>query len=464
MSETHTRLQVMMPGPGPFPYQEHLWRLVGAHLGLAVRFGYPSEPAGEYRVFCGSGGPSLRMPFEGGGGDLLADGVRLHRVRQGRRRWKVLAGAKGLKVKCQGADVTVNTDLIGPLGWLLSLGEEGQIYRRDRYGLFQGQDSVRRRMGALSEPIFENTAAWIGAVVDAPLPPAYAREATWAVAVSCDVDVLGDGYIPAVLEFLDEHRVERPTFMICAHSEEEGTIRDPSYDITTDSASRLLEPLRQADVEVGLHGSYLAHDRPGFLMAQKCRLEQWWGRSVQGHRAHFYRFAYPRSWAWQHRCGFLYDASLGYPDLPGLRSACASPTMFYDHERGSVPFTVFPTAVLDQHFFWPTRWSRRKFRKYISALFKRIARINGALLLDWHTYTIDAQRYRGWWDRLDEILSWAREAGACSSGIGKVLEDYRRRWERCTVQCPALVLGDGTDTLDLSDRSANNQGPFPIVR
>jgi hypothetical protein len=396
-------------------------------VGLVPCFDYPQQTTDNYRLALSSAKPrALYVPYQAESWN--SQQFRRHSLEN--NRITLLAPTETLSVRSEGTSVYLNTDLIAPLIWLLELKEEQTIPWRDRYGLFDGCRSVRHRLGMLSDPIFENTALWLAQLLGFECSHAYPNKASWAVAVSCDIDVLDDDHLINVLNFFERHGVEYPTFMICTASLGEKTIRDPTYDFSREAVRKHLLALIDAQAEIGLHGSYLAHDRLDLLLAQKRRLEEWWGQGILGHRAHYYRFAYPRSWAWQMRAGFSYDASLGYPDLPGFRSGTASPVMFYDPENGPVPFAIFPTGLLDQHFFWPREWSLDEFERYSDRLLESIARTHGVLTLDWHTYTHSLPTYDGWWDRLDRILGKARSAGAYIAGIGKIFESYRSRWNR----------------------------------
>jgi hypothetical protein len=346
--------------------------------------------------------------------------LRVVELRHDDRQYRVPAFAENVRAEGGGDVVRLNADVILALVSLLHLWEEHEIPWRDRFGLVEGTPSPRHKLGVLSEPLLENTATWLSAVLEIPRPARYPGGATWAVAFSSDIDVLTDDHLPNVLAHLDQHGVEQPTFMICPPSPDERTIRDPDYDFANEEIRARLRPVRDGPVEIGLHGSYLAHDRLDLLTAQKRRLEDWAGRAVIGHRAHFYRFAYPRSWAWQARAGLQYDASLGYPDLPGLRGGTAAPTPFLDPEHGPVAFQIVPTVVLDQHFFWPDAWDVQAFERYADTLLHTIRQVGGLLTLDWHSYTRGVG-YAGWWDRLDALLTRARAGGAYLAGIATVL-------------------------------------------
>lgn len=313
------------------------------------------------------------------------------------------------------ARAMVPRQAVARLASLLALDEEHADPWRDRYGLVEGRRSPRHARGALEEPLLEALAAELTAALEVE------PRVSFAIAVSCDLDALQDDHLGEVLELLEGHGVVRPTFFVCAPSPDERAPADPHYDFADPIVRARLEPLREARdrVEVGLHGSYLAHDRPDHLRAQKARVEDWLGAEVRGHRAHYYRFAYPRSWTWQRRVGFAYDASLGYPDVPGLRSGHAAPIRFEDPEDGIVPFWIQPTILLDQHFQWPEPWEARRVEEWIGRVVARAAALRTVLCVDFHTYTLRPPF--SWWSPLERLLHEARARGARLGGIAEVL-------------------------------------------
>ncbi len=415
MSDPAARLCVRMPGPERLTQQEHVWRVLAGHLGVTLELVRPAEATGVYEAVVLPGG-SCRLRIRHQPERFSVHRLKAHAVRHAGREFLLPAGEFELEMRQLDDAAEVNADVILGLLSLLQLWEEHEIPYRDRFGLVEGGRSPRHAAGLLSEPLMEHVAAWLAAVLDLPQPD----PPPWGLAISCDVDVLEDDHMPAVLDFLGRYGVERPTFMICTVSGQERTVRDPQYDFSSPEIRRRLKPLLDADVEIGLHGSYLAHDRPEMLSAQRRRLEDWCDRAVVGHRSHFLRFAYPRSWAWQRRVGLAYDASLGYPDVPGLRCGAASPIPFLDPEDPATAFTIVPTAALDQHFFWPEVWETPVFEAYVAALLGRMRELGGILTLDWHTYTLGGG-YTGWWDRLGYILEAAREQGARLAGIAAMV-------------------------------------------
>jgi glycosyltransferase involved in cell wall biosynthesis/SAM-dependent methyltransferase len=317
--------------------------------------------------------------------------------------------------------LTLNHDPVGLLSSLIDLEEEPVNALRDRYGLIEGKNSWRSADGLLV-PVLELISLSIGSLIGITPPTLFPGGKSWAVAFSSDLDVLEDDHLGDVLNFLDRHRVDQPTFMICALIENQRTIRDVHYDVTDAKTLRFTEPLRHAKVEIGLHGSYLAHDRVDWLARQKKLLEQVFERQVRGHRSHFLRFTKRSSWLAQAQAGFDYDATLGYADLPGFRNGCASPIEY--RLTDDLKIKVFTTAFLDQHFFWPTRLNDKAFFAMVDPLLAEVSQTGGVITLDWHSYTMRDGNYKGWWDRLEYILRQANQAGAYIGGIGSVSEAF----------------------------------------
>ncbi len=355
-------------------------------------------------------------------------------------------------------------DPIGMLSSLIELDEEPATALRDQYGLIEGCNSWRDA-DALLVPVLELIAAAIEKCARVPFRCApFPGGKSWAVAFSSDLDVLEDDHLGRVLDILAKRAVDRPSFMVCAVEGSERTIRDVHYDIKDVNILRITEPLRNAGVEIGLHGSYLAHDRVDWLARQKQRLEDVFEQKVRSHRSHFLRFAKPRSWLAQRQAGFDYDASLGYADLPGFRNGCASPIEYL--LANDQKLCVFSTPFIDQHFFWPAIVSDDAFHATVDPLLAELSRIGGVMTLDWHSYTIRGEIGNGWWDRLEYILSQANLAGAYIGGIGSVGDAYFHKRSDANDRVPLVdsavqpaieVPGTASHTGKRGHRSAGPQ-------
>lgn len=394
-----TPLDLTIPRRKDFARLRHMLSCLGQRLGCPVRFMLPEDDSPHFVLKYGA--KRVLIPYEPDPRPTLATADDFPRL------W---AAAERV-VRSFGGDnaLSLNCDILTPVARLLDLREEMEEPRRDVYGLVEGVRSPRFAQNALLLPLFDNLAFYLAQILD--VEPA--RQPAFAVAVSCDVDFLEDDHLPQVLDFFAGYGVHRPTFYLYGGGGNGHTQYDPTYSLEDGGTLKKLEALKCSEVEIGLHGGFLAHDRLDLLLEQKKRVEYWLERPIYGHRAHFFRFAYPRSWKIQQKAGFLYDVSLGYPDSWGSRTGCASPLRLYDDSA----FYVLPTMILDQHFFWPTVTPEKERPGLINSVLDGIEVVGGTLVLDWHTYTLNTPGFEGWWQPLREILDEAvrRRAHLCGA-------------------------------------------------
>jgi len=98
---------------------------------------------------------------------------------------------------------------------------------------------------------------------------------------------------------------------------------DVTYSLESRPARRILEAVRAAGHEIGLHGSYTTMLDAGRFRAERERLARSTGTPLQGVRQHFLRM---RPGGTQHAMragGFEYDATYGFADRNGFRLGVA---------------------------------------------------------------------------------------------------------------------------------------------
>ena len=101
------------------------------------------------------------------------------------------------------------------------------------------------------------------------------------------------------------------------------------YSLRWNVARRALRLVREAAMEIGLHGSYNAGKRCGYR-EERHRLEDAAGVEVRAHRNHYLRFDPTTFWRELGRAGIAYDLSVGYRSRMGFRAGLASPYPGYD--------------------------------------------------------------------------------------------------------------------------------------
>ena len=192
---------------------------------------------------------------------------------------------------------------------------------------------------------------------------------------------------------------------------------------------QLLETLREAGAEIGLHPSYLAADVPELIAAEKRELEEQVG-PVEGARFHYLRVDPHRNLAWLDELGFRYDASLGYADTPGFRAGIARPFRPWDLVRRcpldliEIPTIAMDATLAEPHYLGldPIRAEAR-----LETLLDRLADSGGACAVIWHTERFDPAGARGW-DRLYfRLIDAVRARGGVCVSAGALADEAAAR-------------------------------------
>ena len=196
-------------------------------------------------------------------------------------------------------------------------------------------------------------------------------------------------------------------FVLAAHHDPHDGAAPETYDALR---PRLVETIREAGAEVGLHGSYTAADDPELLTAEKADLEALAG-PVEGHRFHYLRGDPHRNLA---SLSFRYDTTLGFPDAVGFRAGIARPFHPWDFEREQpAPVLEVPLAAMDATLA-EERYlglSAKRAEPQLLRLLDWAAEHGGAFALLWHPDRFDPLTSGGW-DRLySRVLEAVAERG-----------------------------------------------------
>jgi hypothetical protein len=181
---------------------------------------------------------------------------------------------------------------------------------------------------------------------------------------------------------------------------------------------RIIETLREAGAEIGLHGSYTAAGDAERLGEEKATLEALAG-PIRGHRYHYLRVDPHRNLAPLARLGFAYDTTLGFPDTIGFRAGIAHPFRPWDFERDQpldlleIPLAAMDATLAEERYLGLS--ARRAARK-LMRLLDWAAENGGAFAILWHPDRFDPATSAGW-DRLySKVLEGVRiRGGVCIS-------------------------------------------------
>jgi hypothetical protein len=176
---------------------------------------------------------------------------------------------------------------------------------------------------------------------------------------------------------------------------------------------RLVETLREAGAEIGLHGSYTAADDPARIAEEKDALEALAGR-VDGHRYHYLRADPHRNLAPLADAGLRYDTSLGFPDSVGFRAGTAHPFRPWDFTRDApldlleIPLAAMDATLAEERYLG---LSAKRAEPPLLRLLDWAAANGGAFAILWHPDRFDPLTSGGW-DRLySRLLDGIHERG-----------------------------------------------------
>lgn len=183
------------------------------------------------------------------------------------------------------------------------------------------------------------------------------------------------------------------------------------YDCRWSLARETIANIRQAGMTVGLHGSYYARDRNGYL-AEKERLEQVAECPIVCHRNHYLRFDSERIWNQLEAAGIDYDFSLGFSSRLGFRAGSARAHRTFDTiERRPSKVLAIPLLYMDCAV---PHDDRQACLESIRLALVDVKSVGGCVSLLFHpgAFLLD-RRFR---ELFEEVVALCRDLGADLSG------------------------------------------------
>lgn len=164
---------------------------------------------------------------------------------------------------------------------------------------------------------------------------------------------------------------------------------DPTYRLNDEAKLvEKLQYLKDEGFEVGLHGSYNSAIDGDLLLREKETLENLTGITVEKTRQHWLRYDEGIT-PYIHEKYFRYDSTLGWNDIPGFRSGCASRFRPYDH-RNQRPFEYFetPMVVMDSQLFDYSPGAEHDCLADVLTMLKGLDGLNSVhVAINWHQRT-----------------------------------------------------------------------------
>jgi hypothetical protein len=285
--------------------------------------------------------------------------------------------------------------------------------------------------------------------------PGYPGGERFLVALTHDVDLLGGGGMKTAVRKLAgsvRHRSRRRLHEATSFALDALRGRDPDYPLDAmlhveagrgstcffltrqqdpqdgnpqryrPAFAQALERTRIAGLEVALHASYGARERPGAIAEEASELD-----SPQGLRHHYLRSDPARLAAELRGAGLRYDSSIGWPSLPGLRAGTPYPYRLWDAERREPGAWELPLAVMDATLSEERYLALGPEAAYDTAVavLEPVAEHGGAVAILWHPPQ-HHPRLSGGFDRLyRRLLAWIDQRGGWAGPAAEALD----RWE-----------------------------------
>lgn len=180
---------------------------------------------------------------------------------------------------------------------------------------------------------------------------------------------------------------------------------DKRYSIRR--CGKIISWLESKGRDIGLHGGLESYQDASVLAEEKKRLEHFTKEPVIGIRQHYLRFDHNNTWKAQAEAGFLYDATLGYPDQIGFRSGAAH--MF---QTGGgvyeIPLALMDTT-LDSYQGLSFAKDQDAIWQQIKTLLDEIMVVGGCASILWHTNRFNDHLHPGATEMYERILAYCAE-------------------------------------------------------
>lgn len=344
----------------------------------------------------------------------------------------------------KGTLINLNVDIISTAYYLLTLQEEVNSKKRDEHGRFIGEFSSLNKKNLILEPVINEYIDLLDRLIrcgfDRRGMPLL-KKCCWpdgedfAVSLTHDVDVIKKWTIFDVLKSKKLfYRILGDMSLIGMTGRSEriwelnkivdmekrfgyksafffsvdGSSRfDVTYKIDDVDIKNILREISKSGWEVGLHATYDSYIDEDKMAHEKEALESIIDKKVVGCRQHYLRFEIPSTWNIHDKLKFLYDTSLGFPDICGFRCGICHPFNPYnDFEKKKYDLIEIPLSVMDVTLAEYMNLSPLEALEKIKELIGVVKQHKGVVTLLWHHRYFNDKKYPNWPDVYEKILEY----------------------------------------------------------
>lgn len=226
--------------------------------------------------------------------------------------------------------------------------------------------------------------------------------------------------IPEILSEEAKHGVKSTFYFLPNYDSPEQKYLTKLTGITRE---KLIEEIRAADCEIGLHGSMWSFQSNNTLENEKKNLENSSQKEITGIRQHFLNFLVPHTWRYQEKAGFEYDTTFSYNDEFGFRSGICFPYHVFDIlTKKKFNILELPMSFMDATSLF-NKLSSDEILETLTKLRNTVESYNGVLVHNFHSGVNNKETYpdyeRAYIDSLNYIRKgnnyWVTTARECAT-------------------------------------------------
>ena len=351
----------------------------------------------------------------------------------------------------------IQYDILSSAFYFLSCYQERESQKEDRFGRFPLEESLLYNLGMLEIPVvnyyFDILAEAIRIHGGKEVRRRGTAQPTFTASVTHDIDrcktgwgqnafrALLAGQLPDLWSVVKQRMQGRDVwfnfpqmiqleaaldlsasyYFIDEQRKIDG-VKHADYDLHAKDMLSVLDQLREAGHEIGIHGSYGS----GWKMDKLRGEVEEFPVPVTGGRFHYLALQVPESFHRIEEAGLSYDTSLGFAEHMGFRSGfCLPYPPFNFQNEEAFNFIEYPLVLMD------TTLIKNKYMGLtpdttldrFASLLSEIQRFSGHLVMLWHNAVFTGYKYREWLPVFRRIIRFTKEnsgefvtlAGHCGS-------------------------------------------------
>lgn len=322
-------------------------------------------------------------------------------------------------------------DVFAASFYLLSRYEEYVNQKKDRHGRFQTQDSLAFKNGFLAQPVIDEWAYEILALLLAKFPELAFKNRKFKFIPTLDIDrpfyLKTDRTFKKVLKYVIQ--LSKGNFKIIEKDPfdvyQQVSIWDKQFNTQTlyfilmsdkhaldvapnvqnKNFREVIQYLTQQH-ELGLHPSYQSNFDTKELFSEKKELENIVVKTITISRQHYLRLTLPETYRNLITSGIKKDYSMCYADLPGFRASTCTPFFWYDlGKEEATELLINSTVIMDQTLRSYMQLKPDEALLKVELLLKNVKQVNGVFISLWHNESVnDFGVWKGWKNMYIQML------------------------------------------------------------